>query len=142
VQKKFEIIYSIDDIDTVSAQLINHFDPLKIYCFTGNLGSGKTTLIRSICHFLGSVDNINSPTFSIVNEYSIPDGSIYHFDLYRLKNLEEAMDIGFEEYIYSGEYCFIEWPEKVADILPPSLAVHCELSYLSTTERKISAWLN
>lgn len=82
------------------------------------MGAGKTTLIKSLCKYLGSNDNITSPTFAIVNEYTGKNGSIYHFDFYRLKTQTEALDIGFEEYLYSGNYCFIEWPEKIPDLLP------------------------
>ena len=81
------------------------------------MGAGKTTLIKSLCKALGSDDNITSPTFSIVNEYSGPH-KIYHFDFYRLKNQTEALDIGCEEYFYSGNYCFIEWPSQIHDLLP------------------------
>ena len=81
------------------------------------MGAGKTTLIKSLCVELGCNDVITSPTFSIVNEYAGPN-KIYHFDFYRLKNQNEALDIGCEEYFYSGSYCFIEWPEKIPDLLP------------------------
>ena len=75
------------------------------------MGSGKTTLIKEICKALGSTDHMSSPTFSIVNEYKYTGGKIFHFDLYRLKNLEELLDIGFEDYVYSQNYCLIEWPQ-------------------------------
>src|SRR6185312_13565232 len=90
----------------------------KIFLFYGDMGVGKTTLIKSLCACLGSTDVVTSPTFSIVNEYSGPN-KIFHFDFYRLKNQAEAMDLGYEEYFYSGAYCFIEWPEKIPDLLPP-----------------------
>lgn len=142
MKRSFEISYSTEQIKEVASELLTQFDGLKLFCFTGNLGSGKTTFISALCHVLGSTDDISSPTFSIVNEYQSDKGTIYHFDLYRLKNMEEAMDIGFEEYIYSGNYCFIEWPEKVAKILPQHLVVNCELSYLSMNERTLKAWEN
>ena len=135
-------IYTIDETEQLSNWLLEEFSDCKIFCFSGNLGAGKTTVIASLCKQLGTMDQVSSPTFSIVNQYSTANKPIYHFDLYRLKNLEEAMDIGFEEYIYSGNYCFIEWPEKVTNILPQSLVVHCELSYLSMDKRKLSAWKN
>lgn len=142
MKRSFEISYSTEQITEVATQLLSQFDGLKLFCFKGNLGSGKTTFIAALCRVLGSTDDISSPTFSIVNEYQSDNGTIYHFDLYRLKNMEEAMDIGFEEYIYSNNYCFIEWPEKVAEILPQHLVVNCELSYLSVNERKLKAWEN
>jgi tRNA threonylcarbamoyladenosine biosynthesis protein TsaE len=82
------------------------------------MGAGKTTLIKSLCECLGTTEPVTSPTFSIVNEYIGKSGKIYHFDFYRLKNQTEALDMGYEEYFYSGAYCFIEWPEKIPDLLP------------------------
>ena len=137
----FEINFKKEQISEIASQLLTEFDTYKLFCFIGNLGTGKTTMITELCRVLGSTDDISSPTFSIVNVYDCDKGKIYHFDLYRLKNLEEAMDIGFEEYIYSNNYCFIEWPEKVAEILPQHLLVHCQLSYLSIYERKLKAWV-
>ena len=83
----------------------------------GSNGSGKTTLIKELCKILGSQDHFSSPTYSIVNEYVYPGGKLFHFDLYRLKNLNELLDIGFEDYLYSGQYCFIEWPELAKDLI-------------------------
>jgi tRNA threonylcarbamoyladenosine biosynthesis protein TsaE len=140
MQTKLEIIFSKEQLSEVSTQLLQHFIKYKIYTFRGNLGAGKTTFITSLCQILGSTDDISSPTFSIINEYHCDYGKIYHFDLYRIKNLEEALDIGFEEYLYSHNYCFIEWPEKVAKILPNTLVVNCELSYISVNERRLLAW--
>jgi len=141
MNKRIELVYTLPEIESISGQLLNHFEGKKIYCFTGNLGLGKTTLITSLCLFLGTTDHISSPTFSLVNEYDAKGYKIYHFDLYRLNTMEEALDIGLEEYIYSGHYCFIEWPEKIANILPTSSVVYCKLSYLSALERKLEAWL-
>lgn len=84
----------------------------------GEMGVGKTTLIKSMCAELGIEDDITSPTFSLVNEYSSPNGPVYHFDLYRLKNVEELYDIGYEEYLYSGYLCLVEWPEMAMDLMP------------------------
>jgi tRNA threonylcarbamoyladenosine biosynthesis protein TsaE len=82
------------------------------------MGAGKTTLIKTICAALGIADTATSPTYSIVNEYSYPGGKIYHFDFFRIKTEAEAYDLGFEEYLYSGDYCFIEWPEKIQSLWP------------------------
>ena len=82
------------------------------------MGAGKTTLIKSLCECLGTTEPVTSPTFSIVNEYIGANSRIYHFDFYRLKNETEALDMGYEEYFYSGAYCFIEWPEKIPGLLP------------------------
>lgn len=82
------------------------------------MGAGKTTFINALCMELGVTEHTSSPTFSIVNEYSIPQGGIFHFDFYRLKNEMEALDMGYEEYFYSGDYCFVEWSEKIPNLLP------------------------
>jgi tRNA threonylcarbamoyladenosine biosynthesis protein TsaE len=86
------------------------------------MGAGKTTLIKALCHELGSTDYVTSPTFALINEYSTSKGSvIYHFDFYRIKKIEEAFDLGYEDYIYSGNYCFIEWPEMIESLLPEGI---------------------
>ena len=92
----------------------------KVFAFYGKMGSGKTTFIKAICEELGVDDVITSPTFAIVNEYSLRGGGglLYHFDFYRIKKLEEVYDMGYEEYFYSGNYCFIEWPELIEPLLP------------------------
>ncbi|WP_121808364.1 tRNA (adenosine(37)-N6)-threonylcarbamoyltransferase complex ATPase subunit type 1 TsaE [Mucilaginibacter kameinonensis] len=90
----------------------------KIFLFYGEMGAGKTTLIKTLCEQLGVTEQATSPTFSIVNEYIGRDSRIFHFDFYRLKNQTEALDMGYEEYFYSDAYCFIEWPEKIPDLLP------------------------
>ncbi len=102
--------YPLTDIRSVASQIIELDTTNKVFLIHGEMGSGKTTLIKEICKVLGSKDDLSSPTFSIVNEYTYPKGKIFHFDLYRIKNLEELLDIGFEDYIQSGNYCFIEWP--------------------------------
>lgn len=92
-----------------------------VYAFRGQMGAGKTKLIKALCEEMRVEDVVNSPTFAIVNVYEVPGDlhhEIYHFDCYRLKNLQEAMDLGAEEYLYSGNYCFIEWPEMIEDLLP------------------------
>jgi tRNA threonylcarbamoyladenosine biosynthesis protein TsaE len=108
---------SLSDLPTIAQQIISDTGDARIFLFYGDMGAGKTTLIKALCSELGSTDVITSPTFSIVNEYAGPN-KIYHFDFYRLKNQNEALDIGSEEYFYSGNYCFIEWPEKIPDLLP------------------------
>lgn len=101
----------------------------KVVLFYGEMGSGKTTLIKEICRQLGVAGTMSSPTFSLVNEYHTTDKqTIYHFDLYRIKNIKECLDIGMEEYIYSGNYCFIEWPEIALPLLPDK---YCSL-YIKT----------
>jgi tRNA threonylcarbamoyladenosine biosynthesis protein TsaE len=112
------IIQSISNLPNAAQSIIEHAGVNKIFLFYGDMGAGKTTLIKQLCSVLGTTDNITSPTFSIVNEYHAAKENIYHFDFYRLKNQTEALDMGYEEYFYSGAYCFIEWPEKIPDLLP------------------------
>lgn len=111
-------IYQENDLVKAVCFLQNHLQAQKNLLFYGEMGAGKTTFIKAFCAALGVEDTVSSPTFSIVNEYHYPDGVIYHFDCYRLKNQTEALDLGVEEYLYSGEYCLIEWPEKIPDLLP------------------------
>ena len=102
--------------------LLDHFPEERVFAFYGAMGAGKTTLIKAVCRELGSKDNITSPTFALINEYSTEDRAvIYHFDFYRIKKLEEAYDLGYEDYIYSGNYCFIEWPEMIESLLPEGI---------------------
>lgn len=102
--------------------LLDNFPNDRIFAFYGAMGAGKTTFIKAICHELGSNDYVTSPTFALINEYSTTEGSvIYHFDFYRIKKLEEAFDLGYEDYIYSGNYCFIEWPEMIEQLLPEGI---------------------
>ena len=109
--------FTLQNIHEIAKQIISKANVHKIFLVDGEMGSGKTTLIKSICNSLKSSDNMSSPTFSLINEYQYPLGKIFHFDLYRLKNTEELLDIGFEDYINSGHYCFIEWPELAKKIL-------------------------
>ncbi len=126
---------SLSDLPIIASEILSHAPTSRIFLFYGDMGAGKTTLIKSLCKALGSNDNITSPTFSIVNEYAGPN-KIYHFDFYRLKNQTEALDIGCEEYFYSGNYCFIEWPEKIPDLLP-SHFVKIQIEVLPDNSRRI-----
>lgn len=111
-------INSVDELGAAAAQLLQYASLQKIFLFYGDMGAGKTTFIKAICEKLGVSENTSSPTFSIVNEYPSPQGPVYHFDFYRLKTETEALDLGYEDYFYSGHYCFIEWPEKIPDLIP------------------------
>jgi tRNA threonylcarbamoyladenosine biosynthesis protein TsaE len=111
----------LSELDDVAKQLIRLAGDERVWLFEGAMGAGKTTLIKKICKRLGVVSTVQSPTFSIVNEYTTEDGEeLYHFDFYRLKEEEEALDIGIEEYLDSGNYCFLEWPAKIASLWPTS----------------------
>jgi tRNA threonylcarbamoyladenosine biosynthesis protein TsaE len=113
-------IENVEGLNEVAQKLIDSFKESRVFALNGLMGVGKTTLVKAICAYLDSFDTATSPTFSLVNEYTTPSGiSIYHFDFYRLKNLEEAYNIGYEEYFYSGNYCFVEWPGIIEPLLPP-----------------------
>jgi tRNA threonylcarbamoyladenosine biosynthesis protein TsaE len=102
--------------------LLDTFPEDRVFAFYGSMGAGKTTFIKALCNELGSADYVTSPTFALINEYSTANGSvIYHFDFYRIKRIEEAFDLGYEDYIYSGNYCFIEWPEMIESLLPEGI---------------------
>lgn len=112
------IVFSLDQIQEVAEQIIAS-NPNKIILFNGEMGVGKTTLIKQLCKSLGITDATSSPTFSLVNEYQIPSGKkVYHFDFYRIKQETEALDMGVDDYLYSGNWCFIEWSEKIASLIP------------------------
>ena len=114
-----EIVFSIDRIGQAAAEFLEIVEGRTLIAFYGNLGAGKTTFIKAICSCLDVSDTVCSPTFTIVNEYCTAGGSpVYHFDFYRIERLQEAMDIGIEEYFYSGNLCLMEWPEKIEELLP------------------------
>jgi len=110
--------YTLDDLSAISKALIKHADKSRIWRFDAAMGVGKTSLIKQLCKTLGVVEEVSSPTFSLVNEYrTIDDTPIYHFDFYRLKHPDEALAIGLYEYLDSGHYCFVEWAEKIDPLL-------------------------
>ncbi len=112
-------IDSIRELPDVAEEVLRSLEGRSIVLFRGEMGAGKTTLIRAIMAELGSEDTISSPTFAIVNHYSTAQGeAVYHFDFYRIEHPEEALDFGYEEYFYSGDLCLVEWPEKIEGLLP------------------------
>jgi len=115
-------IESIDTIHDTARQFVDRIGDRTVFAFNGKMGAGKTTFIKAICEVMGVNETVNSPTFSIVNEYEAADGRIiYHFDCYRITTIQEALDLGAEEYLYSGNLCFIEWSENMAPLLPDTL---------------------
>lgn len=130
-------VNSLSDLDQAAISLLDFAGAEKIFVFEGDMGAGKTTFIKVLAKALGVKELVSSPTFSIVNEYESEGNTFYHFDFYRIKNLQEAYDIGYEEYFYSGNICFIEWPEKVEELLPEHY-VKVEIKMLSENERILS----
>ncbi len=117
--RKTIVINNLNELPRAANELLEAFKEKKIFAFYGQMGAGKTTFIKSLCEELGVSETVSSPTFSIVNEYLSSSGlKIFHFDFYRIKSENEAYDMGYEDYFYSDAYCFIEWPEKIQDILP------------------------
>jgi tRNA threonylcarbamoyladenosine biosynthesis protein TsaE len=129
--------FSLQDLPQIASQVIAHAGNNRIFLFNGDMGAGKTTFIKTLCQALGVVDGVTSPTFSIVNEYEGTSAKIYHFDFYRLKDQNEALDMGAEEYFYSGNYCFIEWPEKIPDMLPQHY-INISIKVLGDNSREIT----
>jgi len=134
-------IKSIESIHVTAQQFINQIGENTIFAFNGEMGAGKTTFIKAVCIALGVNDTVNSPTFSIVNEYQSTDGRIiYHFDCYRINTMEEALEIGIEEYLYSGNLCFIEWAENIAPLLPNSV-INVEIKEIENGEREVDVMM-
>ena len=130
-------IESLETIRTTAKQFIDQIDDRTVFAFNGKMGAGKTTFIKAICEVMGVTETVNSPTFSIVNEYEAADGRIiYHFDCYRINKVQEALDLGAEEYLYSGNLCFIEWSENIAPLLPDSI-VNVDIEELENGTREI-----
>ena len=130
-------VTSLSDLDQAAIALLDFAGTEKIFVFEGDMGAGKTTFIKVIAKALGVKELVSSPTFSIVNEYQGKGNTFYHFDFYRIKNLQEAYDIGYEEYFFSGNTCFIEWPEKVEELLPEHY-IKVEIKMLGENERVLS----
>lgn len=128
--------YNFHDINKVAQEIINEVTS-NVIIFNGEMGSGKTTLIKKIVELLGSDDHVSSPTFSLVNEYKNNEGSIFHFDLYRINDVEEAHQIGIEDYLYSNSWCLIEWPDKIIDLLPEDAAI-IDIKVLFNEERVLT----
>ncbi|MCQ2280868.1 MAG: tRNA (adenosine(37)-N6)-threonylcarbamoyltransferase complex ATPase subunit type 1 TsaE [Bacteroidales bacterium] len=113
-------IYSEEELPLVAETLLQEFPNDRVFCFYGEMGAGKTTFIKVVCQQLGASDTTSSPTFAIINEYLTQDDeSIYHFDFYRIEKLADAYEIGVEDYLYSGNYCFLEWPENIPELIQP-----------------------
>ena len=131
------IIFSIDQLEEVAQKIISE-NPKKVILFHGEMGVGKTTLIKQLCKTLGVTGATSSPTFSLVNEYEADDNQlVYHFDFYRLNKEEEALDMGIDDYLYSGNWCFIEWAEKIPNLIPETHSV-ITISLLADGKRSLT----
>ncbi|MCB0805933.1 MAG: tRNA (adenosine(37)-N6)-threonylcarbamoyltransferase complex ATPase subunit type 1 TsaE [Bacteroidales bacterium] len=124
------LIQDISSLENVAKSLLTAYPDHRIFAFYGKMGAGKTTFIKKLCEYLQVTDEVTSPTFAIVNVYATtPGDEIFHFDFYRINHLKEIYDIGYEDYFYSGSYCFIEWPELAEEILPEAtLKISLEVS--------------
>jgi tRNA threonylcarbamoyladenosine biosynthesis protein TsaE len=130
-------IKSLESIGETASEFVRLMGDNTVFAFHGKMGAGKTTFIKAICEELGVEDTINSPTFAIVNEYRSNSAElIYHFDFYRINKQEEAFDLGYEDYFYSGSICFIEWPEKIEDLLPHD-TVHVTVTEQADGSREV-----
>ena len=128
-------ISSLDELDKVAEAVIDSLNGRTVVAFDAPMGAGKTTLISRIAAHLGAEDSVTSPTFAIVNQYEGRERTIYHFDMYRIERVEEALDFGSEEYLSSGELCLVEWPEKIEPLLPDDTMV-VRIKILSDTARR------
>jgi len=118
MEKQF-VANTINDLDAVARAILSDLKNKNIFAIAGKMGAGKTTLIKSFCNVLGVMEMVSSPTFALINEYTDTNNeAVFHFDFYRIKKMEEVFDIGYEEYFYSDNYCFIEWPELITTLLP------------------------
>lgn len=132
-----EVCFHLQEILSSAEQFWQRHLLQKVFAFHGSMGAGKTTFIHALCSIKGVTDTVGSPTFSIINEYRYPGGSIFHIDLYRLKDEEEALRAGVEDVLYSGEICLVEWPERAPGIFPPD-TVDVIIETLDPVTRKIS----
>lgn len=130
-------ISSLEELDMVAEAVIDSLEGRTVVAFDAPMGAGKTTLISRIAAHLGATDSVTSPTFAIVNQYEGTDRTIYHFDMYRIERVEEALDFGSEEYLSSGELCLVEWPEKIEPLLPEDTMV-VRIEILSSTSRRFT----
>jgi tRNA threonylcarbamoyladenosine biosynthesis protein TsaE len=134
---KYLNVPNLDAIDSAAKEFISLIGSARIIAISGDMGAGKTTFIQALCRVLGVTQIVNSPTFALINEYFTFEGeSVYHFDLYRIENPEELFDIGYEDYFFSGAYCFIEWPEKASALIPEE-ALQIEIKVIENETRQI-----
>ena len=132
-----ELCFHLQDILPAAEKFWQQWPRQKVFAFHGGMGAGKTTFIHALCSVKGTTEVVGSPTFSIINEYKYPEGKIFHIDLYRLKDEEEAFRAGVEDVLYSGELCFVEWPDRAPGIFPPD-TVELKIEAVDPQTRKIT----
>ncbi len=133
-----EVIFKLENIQAAAVKLLQYAGSNKVFAFHGEMGAGKTTFIHALCEAMGVKSAVSSPTFSIINQYTAASGNtIYHMDLYRLKDENEAINAGVEDSLYSGNSCLVEWPEKAPGIFPENTA-HIHISFIDANTRKLS----
>jgi tRNA threonylcarbamoyladenosine biosynthesis protein TsaE len=135
---RMETVFSLQDIGSAARAFWTNWPDRRVFAFSGQLGAGKTTFIQALCREKNVNDTVSSPTFSLINEYGYPGGTIYHLDLYRLKDEEEAVRAGVEDCLYSGDLCLVEWPERAPDIFPPE-TLRVQLEVIDENSRKLTA---
>lgn len=141
MEKHIIKVNSLQEYAAAAQEFVKMMGDNRIFAFYGSMGSGKTTFIKSVCEEMGVEEAINSPTFAIVNEYESREGeTIFHFDFYRIKSIAEVYNMGYEEYLYSDAYCFIEWPELIEELLPEE-AVRVEITENGDGSREIKTFL-
>jgi tRNA threonylcarbamoyladenosine biosynthesis protein TsaE len=131
-----ERIFTLSNLAPLAKEFWALYGDRKVFAFSGQLGAGKTTFIHALCTEKKVMDGVSSPSFSLINEYRYPEGTLYHLDLYRLKNEEEAIRAGIEDCLYSGDICLLEWPERAPGIFPPD-TLFVQLEAMDETHRKI-----
>jgi tRNA threonylcarbamoyladenosine biosynthesis protein TsaE len=132
-----EILLRLEDMEAAARMWWKQYPQPAVFAFDGEMGAGKTTFIHALCAARGVTDTVGSPTFSIINEYRYPDGKIYHIDLYRLKDEEEALRAGVEDVLYSGDICLVEWPSRARGIFPPG-TIEVRIDVIDPQTRKIT----
>ena len=131
-----ELCFHLQEIEMAAQDFWRQFPTGEVFAFHGEMGAGKTTFIHALCNLKGVTDTVGSPTFSIINEYRYPGGKIFHIDLYRLKDEEEALRAGVEDVLYSGELCLVEWPDRAPGIFPPG-TIDLQISVIDRDIREI-----
>jgi tRNA threonylcarbamoyladenosine biosynthesis protein TsaE len=141
--QELSFFYTLDEIDETARRIIDSAGTVKVWLLEGDMGAGKTTLVKAISRALGAGGDFSSPTYSLVNQYDLTSGKgkIYHLDLYRLQSAEQALDIGIEDYLLGGDYCLVEWPQLILPLLRQGEFITIRLTSIAENKRKISIFI-